>query len=141
MTETKPKGAARLVKVAGWPPPQGYANATTASGRLVFIAGQVGWDPVTLAFTSDDLAVQAAQALANLVTALGAAQAAPHHLTRLTWYVTDRAEYVAARPALAAAYRAHLGGHYPAMTLLVVQALLEPRAKIEIEGTAVVPET
>jgi enamine deaminase RidA (YjgF/YER057c/UK114 family) len=139
MTEPDPRGAARIVKVPGWPPPQGYANATVATGRLVFIAGQVGWDPLTLAFASDDLAVQAGQALANLITVLRAAPAEPHHLTRLTWYVTDRAEYVAARPALAAAYRAHLGGHYPAMTLLVVQALLEPRAKVEIEGTAVVP--
>jgi enamine deaminase RidA (YjgF/YER057c/UK114 family) len=129
------------VQPAGWPPPRGYANATAADlpgARLVFVAGQVGWDPLTCAFLTDDFAAQAAQALANLAAVLRAAGAEPRHLTRLTWYVTDRAEYQAARAALAAAYRTHLGAHYPAMTLLVVQALLEPAAKVEIEATAVV---
>jgi enamine deaminase RidA (YjgF/YER057c/UK114 family) len=135
-------GAPHLVQPAGWPPPRGYANATAVAltaGRLVFLAGQVGWDPLTCAFASDDLAAQAEQALANIVAVLRAAGAEPHHLTRLTWYITDRDEYLAARPALATVYRAHLGRHYPAMTLVVVQALLEPRAKVEIEATAVVP--
>jgi enamine deaminase RidA (YjgF/YER057c/UK114 family) len=138
----QPAGAPQLIQPAGWPPPRGYANATAAAltaGRLVFVAGQVGWDPLTCTFSTDDLAEQAAQALANVVTVLAAAQAKPHHLTRLTWYVTDRTAYLAARPALAAAYRAHLGRHYPAMSLLIVHALLEPRAKVEIEATAVVP--
>lgn len=131
------------VQPDGWPPPRGYANAISAAlagGRLVFVAGQVGWDPETCAFASDDFAAQADQALANLATVLRSAGAEPHHLTRLTWYVTDRAEYLAAQAALGAAYRARLGHHYPAMTLLVVQALLEPQAKVEIEATAVVPD-
>jgi enamine deaminase RidA (YjgF/YER057c/UK114 family) len=134
--------APHLIQPAGWPPPSGYANATAttlAGGRLVFVAGQVGWDPLTCTFATVDLAAQAAQALANVVTVLRAAQAEPHHLTRLTWYITDRTEYLAARPALAAAYRTHLGRHYPAMSLLVVHSLLEPQAKVEIEATAVVP--
>lgn len=128
-----------IIQPAGWPVPQGYANAVAASGRQIFLAGQVGWDPVTGTFAGDDLAAQAAQALANIAAVLRAAGAEPRHLTRLTWYVTDRAEYLAARPAIGAAYRAVLGRHYPAMSLLVVHALLEERAKLEIEATAVIP--
>jgi enamine deaminase RidA (YjgF/YER057c/UK114 family) len=131
--------APEIIQPAGWPVPQGYANAVAASGRQLFLAGQVGWDPLTGAFASDDLAAQAAQALANIAAVLRAAGAEPRHLTRLTWYVTDRAEYLAARPAIGAAYRAVLGRHYPAMSLLVVHALLEEQAKIEIEATAVIP--
>ncbi|HXO27157.1 MAG TPA: RidA family protein, partial [Thermoanaerobaculia bacterium] len=103
------------------------------------LAGQVGWDPLTGAFASDDMAAQAAQALANIATILRAAGAEPCHLTRLTWYVTDRAEYLAARPAIGAAYRAVIGRHYPAMSLLVVHSLLEQQAKVEIEATAMIP--
>jgi enamine deaminase RidA (YjgF/YER057c/UK114 family) len=131
--------APEIIQPPGWPVPQGYANAVAASGRQIFLAGQVGWDPLTGTFAGDDLATQAAQALANIAAVLQAAGAEPRHLTRLTWYVTDRAEYLAARPAIGAAYRAVLGRHYPAMSLLVVHALLEERAKIEIEATAVVP--
>lgn len=128
-----------LIQPPGWPVPQGYANAVAASGRQIFLAGQVGWDPVTGAFASNDLAAQAAQALANIAAVLRAAGAEPRHLTRLTWYVTDRAEYLAARPAIGAAYRAVLGRHYPAMSLLVVHSLLEQQAKVEIEATAMIP--
>jgi enamine deaminase RidA (YjgF/YER057c/UK114 family) len=131
--------APEIIQPAGWPVPQGYANAVAARGRQVFLAGQVGWDPLTGAFASDDLAAQAAQALANVAAVLRAAGAEPRHLTRLTWYVTDRAEYLAARPAIGAAYRAVIGRHYPAMSLLVVHALLEEQAKVEIEATAVIP--
>jgi enamine deaminase RidA (YjgF/YER057c/UK114 family) len=131
--------ALEIIQPAGWPVPQGYANAVAASGRQIFLAGQVGWDPVSGTFASDDLAVQAAQALANIAVVLRAAGAEPRHLTRLTWYVTDRAEYLAARPAIGAAYRAVIGRHYPAMSLLVVYTLLEERAKVEIEATAVIP--
>lgn len=129
------------VEPAGWATPSGYANAVAGpgSGRLVFVAGQVGWDPRTGAFASDDLAAQAAQALANVAAVLRAAGAEPRHVARLTWFVTDRAEYLAARPAIGAAYRAVMGRHYPAMSLLVVQSLLEERAKVEIEATALVP--
>ena len=130
------------VQPAGWAVPSGYANAVAGPGRgrLVFVAGQVGWDPATGAFAGDDLAAQAAQALANVATVLRAAGAEPEHVVRLTWYVTDRAAYLAARPAIGAAYRAVMGRHYPAMSLLVVQSLLEERAKVEIEATALVPE-
>jgi enamine deaminase RidA (YjgF/YER057c/UK114 family) len=131
--------APEIIQPPGWPMPQGYANAVAATGRQIFLAGQVGWDPVTGAFASDDLATQAAQALANIAAVLRAAGAEPRHLTRLTWYVTDRSEYLAARPAIGAAYRAVLGRHYPAMSLLVVHSLLEQQAKVEIEATAVIP--
>lgn len=128
-----------IIQPPGWPQPQGYANAVAASGRQLFLAGQVGWDPLTGAFASDDLAAQAAQALSNIAALLQAAGAEPRHLTRLTWYVTDRAEYLAARPAIGAAYRAVIGCHYPAMSLLVVHSLLEQQAKVEIEASAVIP--
>ena len=131
--------APEIIQPAGWPVPQGYANAVAARGRQVFLAGQVGWDPFTGTFASDDLAAQAAQALANVAAVLRAAGAEPRHLTRLTWYVTDRAEYLAARPAIGTAYRAVIGRYYPAMSLLVVHALLEERAKVEIEATAMIP--
>ena len=135
-----PAPAPEIIQPPGWPVPQGYANAVAASGRQIFLAGQVGWDPITGIFAGDDLATQAAQALANIAAVLQAAGAEPHHLTRLTWYVTDRAEYLAARPGIGAAYRAVLGRHYPAMSLLVVHALLEERAKVEIEATAMIPK-
>jgi enamine deaminase RidA (YjgF/YER057c/UK114 family) len=131
--------APEIVQPPGWPVPQGYANAVAASGRQVFVAGQVGWDPVTGVFAGDDLAAQASQALANVAAVLRAAGAEPRHLTRLTWYVTDRVEYLTARPTIGAAYRAVFGRHYPAMSLLVVHSLLEEQAKVEIEATAVIP--
>jgi enamine deaminase RidA (YjgF/YER057c/UK114 family) len=129
-----------VVQPDAWVAPKGYANAVTGRGRLVFVAGQVGWDPLTGTFAGDDIATQAAQALANVIAVLRAAGAAPHDVARLTWYVTDRAEYLAARPAIGAAYRALMGRHYPAMSLLVVQSLLEERAKVEIEATALIPD-
>jgi enamine deaminase RidA (YjgF/YER057c/UK114 family) len=128
-----------ILQPPGWALPQGYANGIAAAGRLLFVAGQVGWDPVTGTFAGEDLVQQTAQALANVAAVLRAGGAEPHHVTRLTWYVTDRAEYLAARPAIGAAYRTVMGRHYPAMSLLVVHALLEPLAKVEIEATAVVP--
>ncbi len=135
-----PSGPHQLVQPGGWPPPQGYANGIAGRGRLLFVAGQVGWDPVSCAFATDDLAAQAGQALANLVAVLHAGGAQPHHLVRLTWYITDRDAYLAARRAIGAAYRTHLGRHYPPMSLVVAAALLEPRAKVEIEATALIPE-
>ncbi len=131
--------AIEILQPPGWAPPQGYANGTAATGRLLFVAGQVGWDPATCDFGSDDLVEQTAQALANVAAVLRAGGALPHHVTRMTWYVTDRAEYLEARAALGPAYRAVMGSHYPAMTLLVVHSLLEARAKVEIEATAVIP--
>ena len=123
----------------GWPRPVGYADGMVAEGRILAISGQIGWDPVTGAFHSDDFAEQTAQALRNVVAVLRAGGAEPSHLVRLTWYVTDRAAYLAARRAIGAAYREILGAHYPAMSVVVVAGLLEQRALVEIEATAVVP--
>jgi enamine deaminase RidA (YjgF/YER057c/UK114 family) len=134
-----PPDSLEIVEPEGWPVPKGYADAVAGRGRLVFVAGQVGWDPLTGAFAGDDLAAQAARALANVAAVLRAAGAEPRHVARLTWYVTDREEYLAARPAIGAAYRAVMGRHYPAMSLLVVHSLLEQRAKVEIEATALIP--
>lgn len=133
-------GALEIIQPEGWQAPKGYANAVAGRGRLVFVAGQVGWDPLTGTFAGDDLAAQAAQALANVAAVLRAAGAEPGHVVRMTWYVTNREEYLAARPAIGAAYRAVMGRHYPAMSLLIVHSLLEERAKVEIEATALIPD-
>ena len=122
----------------GWPRPPGYANAIVAHGRLVVLAGQVGWDPHTLRFATADFAGQVRQALRNIVDVLKAAHAAPNNVVRMTWYVTSRDEYAAALAEVGKAYREVFGTHYPAMTLVVVAGLLEPGAKVEIEATAVV---
>ena len=124
----------------GWKRGMGYAHGMTARGRIVVTAGQIGWDPVTNAMTSDDFATQTAQALRNVMAVARAGGAGPEHLVRLMWFVTSREEYLAAGAALGAAYRAAIGAHYPAMSVVVVAALLEPRAKVEIEATLVVPE-
>jgi len=125
---------------AGWRSPSGYANGVEARGRQIHVAGQVGWDPASESFASDDFAAQTGQALRNIVAVLAAAGAEPRHLVRLTWFITDRAAYVRARPEIGAAYREVIGRHFPAMTLVVVAGLLEERARVEIEATAVVPE-
>jgi enamine deaminase RidA (YjgF/YER057c/UK114 family) len=130
----------QLLHPAGWSAPLGYAHGVAGRGRAVFVAGQVGWDPQSEIFASDDLAAQVAQALANVVAVLRAGGAEPHHLVRLTWYITDRDAYVGARAAIGAAYRAALGRHFPAMSVVFVADLLEPRAKVEIEATALVPD-
>jgi enamine deaminase RidA (YjgF/YER057c/UK114 family) len=124
---------------AGWPRPKGYANGVAAHGRQVFVAGMIGWDAQGV-FHSDDFAVQSRQALANIVAVLEAGGAKPQHITRMTWYVTSKREYLAALPAIGAAFR-ELVGHYDiAMTAVQVAALIEDRAKVEIEVTAVVPD-
>ena len=122
----------------GWAQPIGYANGIAASGRLVFVAGQIGWNPETCQFETDDLAAQVRQTLENIVAVLKEAGAEPRHLVRLTWYITDKAAYVAARKEIGRAYREVIGRHFPTMALLVVAALLEDRALVEIEATAVV---
>jgi enamine deaminase RidA (YjgF/YER057c/UK114 family) len=129
-----------IIHPDGWAPPVGYVNGVAARGRVVAVAGQVGWDPTTATFASDDFAAQTRQALANVAAVLRAAGAEPHHLVRLNWFVTSRAEYVAARLAIGKAYRDVIGRHYPAMTLVIVSGLVEERAKVEIEATAVVPD-
>ena len=130
----------KIVQPAGWPRPAGYANAVSATGRLVSVSGQIGWNPVSETFETDEMAAQVRQALDNLVVVLRVAGAEPRHVVRLTWYVTDRAEYIAARREIGEAYRALFSDHYPAMSVVVVAGLLDRRAKVEIEGTAVVPE-
>jgi enamine deaminase RidA (YjgF/YER057c/UK114 family) len=137
--EQRGKRAPDTIEPEGWVRPIGYANGMSATGRFVVTAGQVGWDPASGTFVSDDFAVQTAQALRNVVTVLRAGGAGPEHLVRLTWYVTSRDEYAAARRAIGAAYREIVGRHYPAMSVVVVSALFEERAKVEIEATAVVP--
>ena len=121
-----------------WAPPQGYANGVAAAGRVVFIAGQIGWN-AHAELVSDELAAQAEQALRNIVAVVAEAGGSPRHLTRFTWYVTDKAAYVAQRRAIGEAYRRVIGKHFPAMTLVVVAGLLEDGALVEIEATAVVP--
>jgi enamine deaminase RidA (YjgF/YER057c/UK114 family) len=129
-----------IIQPPGWRRPKGYANGVTASGRLLAISGQIGWNPVTETFETDEMAAQVRLALDNLVVLLHAAGAAPRHVVRLTWYVTDRAAYLASRREIGEAYRELFGDHYPAMSVVVVAGLLDRRAKVEIEGTAVVPE-
>ena len=133
------KSTVEIVQPKHWVPPKGYANGVVARGRQVFIAGQVGWNGQAQ-FESDDFVSQVEQALKNIVDVLAAAGAEPRHLVRLNWYVTDKAEYAARQRELGEVYRRTIGRHFPAMTLLVVTGLLEPRAKVEIEGTAVIAD-
>lgn len=126
-----------ILQPPGWARPRGYANGVAATGRQVFVAGQIGWD-AEQRFTSDDFAAQVRQALANVVAVLACAGAKPEHLVRMTWYVTSRDEYNAALTEIGAAYRELIGRNFPAMSVVVVAGLLEPRAKVEIEATAVV---
>lgn len=128
----------RFVHPHGWWRPSGYSDAIVARGRLVFIAGQVGWNPRTQQFETSDFAEQVRQALRNVVEILRAAGGEPRHLVRMTWFVTDRSEYMASRRRVGEVYREELGLHYPAMSLLVVAGLLEEGARVEIEATAVV---
>jgi enamine deaminase RidA (YjgF/YER057c/UK114 family) len=121
-----------------WKPAAGYANGMAATGRMVFTGGLVGWN-ADQEFETDDFAGQCEQALRNVVEVLACAGARPEHLVRLTWYVTDKREYLASLKALGAAYRATIGRHFPAMALVQVVALVEDRAKVEIEATAVIP--
>ena len=125
----------------GWAAPRGYAHGVSApaGGKIVVTAGQIGWDPATSKFSSGDFVEQAAQALRNVVAVLQAGGAQPEHLVRLTWFILSAQEYTTSRAALGAAYREIIGRHYPAMSVVVVSALLEPEAKVEIEAMAVVP--
>ena len=123
----------------GWPRPRGYANGVAASGRQVVVAGMIGWD-AEQRFHSDDFGDQARQALANIVAVLEAGGAQPQHLVRMTWYVTDKREYLAAGREVGAAYRELIGVYNAAMTAVQVTALIEDRAKVEIEATAVIPD-
>jgi enamine deaminase RidA (YjgF/YER057c/UK114 family) len=121
----------------GWTRPRGYANGVAAVGRQVFVAGQIGWDGEQR-FVSDDFALQTRQALSNVIDVLACAGAGPQHVVRLTWYITSRDEYNGAVAEVGTIYRELFGRNFPAMSVVVVAGLLEPRAKVEIEATAVV---
>jgi enamine deaminase RidA (YjgF/YER057c/UK114 family) len=129
----------RILQPPDWAPPKGYANGIAARGTTIFVGGQIGWNGQQQ-FESDDFVTQARQALRNVLAVMAEAGAGPEHITRMTWYVTDRREYVASYRALGAAYREVVGRHFPAMTAVQVAALIEDRAKVEIEATAVLPD-
>ena len=129
----------KILQPADWAKPRGYANGIAARGTQVFVAGQIGWD-AQCNFVSDDFLPQAVQALKNIVAVLAEAGAGPQHITRMTWYVTDKRAYLDAGRELGAAYREILGKNFPAMTAVQVSALIEDRAKVEIEVTAVIPD-
>ena len=122
----------------GWPRPPGYANGVAAPGRQVYIAGMIGWDAQGV-FHSDDFAAQARQALQHIVSVLAEAGGKPEHIVRMTWYVTDKREYLAAGREIGRAFRDIIGSYNAAMSAVEVSALMEDRAKVEIEATAVIP--
>ena len=127
----------RNLQPAGWPRPKGYANGIEATGRLVIVGGQIGWDE-TETFQSDDFVEQVRQTLKNTLAVLAEADAGPEHVVRMTWYITDRNEYLARGREIGAVYRDLMGKNFPAMAMVQVVALMESRAKVEIETTAVV---
>jgi len=128
-----------ILQPVNWARPKGYANGVAAKGRMVFVSGMIGWD-ARGTFHSTDFADQARQALVNVAAVLAEAGARPEHIVRMTWYVIDKREYVAAYPRIGVAYREIVGRHFPAMTAVEVAALIEDEAKVEIEVTAVVPD-
>lgn len=129
----------QVLQPAGWARPRGYANGVAASGRTVYVSGMIGWDAQG-AFHTDDFAGQVRQALLNIVAVLAEAGALPEHIVRMTWYVLDKKEYVAAYPQIGLAYKEIIGKHYPSMTAVQVAGLIEDRARVEIEVTAVLPD-
>lgn len=129
---------ARILQPHGWMRPRGYANGIVASGRLVFISGQIGWDEQGR-FPSNSFVEQARQALRNILTILAEVDGKPGHITRLTWYIVDKQEYLACSKELGQVYQELMGDHYPAMTAIEVAGLLEDQARVEIEAMAVVP--
>ena len=128
----------QVILPPGWPRPKGYANGVSASGRMLFIAGMIGWDAQGV-FHSDDFADQVRQALQNVADVLREAGGKPENIVRMTWYVTDKREYLAAGKEIGQAFREIIGSYNAAMTAVEVKALIEDRAKVEIEATAVIP--
>ena len=128
----------KILQPPGWPRPKGYSNGISAKGRMIFTGGIVGWDE-NEEFRSSDLVDQFRQVLVNTVMILAEAGARPEHVTRMTWYLLSRDDYVKALPEIGKAYREIMGKSFPAMTVVEVGALVEPDARIEIETTAVVP--
>ncbi|MDB4889953.1 MAG: Endoribonuclease [Gemmatimonadetes bacterium] len=131
--------AAKVLAPKGWAAPRGYANGVVASGRVVALAGQIGWNPATTTFESDDFVAQVRQALENVAMLLSEAGAEPQHLVRLTWFITDRIAYLSAQREIGLVYREVLGRNYPPMSVVIVAGLIEERAMVEIEATAVLP--
>ena len=138
MTKPAPGRVHAVLQPPGWAAPRGYANGVAARGTLVFVAGQIGWD-AACRFESDDLVAQVRQALFNVRAVLAEAGAAPEHLVRMTWYLVDKREYLARAREIGAAYREVIGHYAVAMSALQVVALMEDRAKVEIEASAVIP--
>lgn len=130
----------QVLQPPGWEKPKGYSNGIAAEGRLVFVAGQIGWN-AACRFESDDFVAQTRQALANIVAVLAEAGAKPEHIVRMTWYVTDKHEYLSRGREVGAVFRELIGVYHAAMSAVQVAALMEDRAKVEIEVTAVVPRT
>lgn len=128
----------RILQPPGWPRPKGYANGVAAEGRLVFVAGQIGWTPDGV-FETDELVGQVRQALRNTLAVLAEGGAGPQHVVRMTWYITDKRDYLARQAEIGQVYRALMGACFPAMAMVEVSALIEDRARVEIETTAVVP--
>ena len=129
----------RTLQPEGWAKPQGYANGVAARGRVITLAGQIGWNAQSR-FESDDLVDQIAQALRNTVAVLACDGALPQHIVNLNWYFVDKREYLSRLPEVGKAYREIIGKHFPAMTAVQVSALIEDRAKVEIQATAIVPD-
>jgi enamine deaminase RidA (YjgF/YER057c/UK114 family) len=129
----------QILQPPGWARPKGFSNGIAAKGKLVFIAGQVGWTPQG-EWQARDFAGQFRQALANILEVLAEAGGEPRHLVRLTWYVIDKQEYLGALAGVGRAYRELMGRHFPTMAVLQVGGLVEPEARLEIEATAVIPE-
>ena len=129
----------KILQPKNWTPPRGYANGVAVRGTQVFVGGQIGWN-AQQRFESDEFVAQARTALSNVVAVLAEAGARPEHLVRLTWYVVDKREYAASYRALGVVYREVVGRHFPAMTAVEVKALIEDRARVEIEATAVIPD-
>jgi enamine deaminase RidA (YjgF/YER057c/UK114 family) len=128
----------RVLQPAGWPRPKGYANGIEAEGRMVFVAGQIGWDE-TGKFQTASFGGQFRQTLVNTLAVLKEASAGPEHIVRMTWFITSRDEYAASVAEMGAAWKELMGRNYPTMAVIIVAGLVEPEAKIEIETTAVVP--
>ena len=129
-----------ILQPEGWARAIGYSNGIAATGRHVFVAGQIGWNPATSAFETDDFAAQTAQALRNVVAVLREAGAEPRHVVRMTWYITDKQAYLDGRREIGQAWREVMGKHFPAMAVVGVTGLVEPAARIEVEAMAVVPD-
>lgn len=129
----------KILQPKGWPRPCGYSNGIAAEGRMIFVSGQVGWN-AREEFTAEDMAGQVRQALENTLAVLREGGAGAQHVVRMTWFIAGMEEYRSSLKEIGAAYRAVMGKHYPAMALVEVKSLLEPKAKVEIETTAVIPD-